>query len=62
MYKLLEVLFEESKKWEGTSKYRYENIDFILGGKGLKHMMEYIEEKVVLTIIHASKRIGVGIC
>lgn len=55
MYKLLEVLFEESKKWEGTSKDRYENIDFILGGKGLKHMMEYIEEKVVLTTIHASK-------
>ena len=52
MYKLLEVLFEESKKWEGTSKDRYENIDFILGGKGLKHMMEYIEEKVVLTTIH----------
>ena len=55
MYKLLEVLFEESKKWEGTSKDRYENIDFVLGSKGLKHMMEYIEEKVVLTTIHASK-------
>ncbi len=55
MYKLLEVLFEEAKKWEGTSKDRYENIDFILGSKGLKHMMEYIEEKVVLTTIHASK-------
>lgn len=55
MYKLLEVLFEESKKWEGTSKDRYENIDFILGSKGLKHMMEYIEEKVVLTTVHASK-------
>ena len=55
MYKLLEVLFEESKKWEGTSKDRYENIDFILGSKGLKHMMQYIEEKVVLTTIHASK-------
>ncbi len=55
MYKLLEVLFEESKKWEGTSKDRHDNIDFILGSKGLKHMMEYIEEKVVLTTIHASK-------
>lgn len=55
MYKLLEVLFEESKKWEGTSKDRYDNIDFILGSKGLKHMMEYIEEKVVLTTIHAAK-------
>ena len=55
MYRLLEVLFEESKKWEGTSKDKYENIDFILGSNGLRHMMEYIEEPVVLTTIHASK-------
>ena len=55
LYKLLEVLFEESKRWSGTSKERYENIIFILESKGLKHMMEYIEEKVVLTTIHASK-------
>lgn len=55
MYQLLEVLFTESKRWEGTSKDRYENIDFILCSNGLRHMMEYIEETVVLTTIHASK-------
>lgn len=55
MYRLLEVLFEEARSWEGTSKDRYENIDFILGSNGLRHMMEYIEEQVVLTTIHASK-------
>ena len=55
MYKLLEVLFIESKKWEGTSKDRYDNINFALGNNGLKHMMEYIDESVVLTTIHSSK-------
>lgn len=55
MYQLLEVLFTESKRWEGTSKDRYENIDFVLCSNGLRHMMEYIEETVVLTTIHASK-------
>lgn len=55
MYQLLEVLFEQSKKWEGTSKDRYDNIIFTLGNAGLKHMMEFIPEKVVLTTIHSSK-------
>lgn len=55
MYKLLEVLFEESKKWTGTSEERYDNIDFTLGGNGLRRMMEYIDEQVVLTTIHAAK-------
>ena len=55
MYKLLEILFEESKKWEGTSKDRYDNINFTLGNNGLKHMMEFIDESVVLTTIHSSK-------
>lgn len=55
MYKLLEVLFDESKKWEGTSKDRYDNIDFTLGNNGLKHMMEFIDESVVLTSIHSAK-------
>lgn len=55
LYKLLEKLFEISKTWEGTSKERYINIDFNLSNKGLKHMMEYLDEKVVLTTIHSSK-------
>ena len=55
MYKLLEILYMESKKWEGTSKDRYDNINFTLGNNGLKHMMEFIDESVVLTTIHSSK-------
>jgi len=55
LYKLLEVLFIESRKWEGTSKDRYDYIDFVLGSNGLKHMMEFIAEKIVLTTIHSAK-------
>lgn len=55
MYKLLEILFAESKKVEGTSKDKYEYIDFTLENKGLKHMMEFIDEQIVLTTIHAAK-------
>ena len=55
MFKLLQIQFEQVKSWDGTSKDKYDNLDFIIGNKGLKHMMEYIEERVVLTTIHASK-------
>lgn len=55
MYKLLEILFIESRKVDGTSKDKYEYIDFTLENKGLKHMMEFIDEQVVLTTIHSAK-------
>lgn len=55
MYKLLEILFVESKKVSETSRDRYDYIVFILGNKGLKHMMEFVDEQVVLTTIHAAK-------
>lgn len=55
LYKLLEKLFEVSKNWESTRKERYKNIEFSLNNNGLKHMMEYLDEKVVLTTIHSVK-------
>ena len=55
LYKLLEKLFEVSKNWESTRKERYKNIEFSLNNNGLKHMMEYLDEKVVLTTIHSAK-------
>ncbi len=55
LYKLLEKLFEVSKNWEGTTKERYKNIEFSLNNNGLKHMIEYLDEKVVLTTIHSAK-------
>ena len=55
LYKLLEKLFEVSKNWESTRKERYKNIEFSLNNNGLKYMMEYLDEKVVLTTIHSAK-------
>lgn len=55
MYKLLEILFTEIKKWDGTTKEKYEYIEFTLANYGLKHMMEFLEEQVVLTTIHSAK-------
>lgn len=55
LFKLLKKLFEVSRTWDGTSRERYINIDFCLSNKGLKHMMEYLDEKVILTTIHSSK-------
>lgn len=55
LYKLLEKLFEVSKNWESTTKERYKNIEFSLNNNGLKHMIEYLDEKVVLTTIHSAK-------
>lgn len=55
MYKLLEILFDNSKKWKGTLNDKYKNIDFTLQNNGLKHMMEFIDESVVVTSIHSAK-------
>ena len=55
LYILMEKLFEISRTWDGTVRDRYINIDFSLGNKGLKHMMGYLDEKVILTTIHSAK-------
>ena len=55
LYELMKTLFEISRTWEGNPKERYVDLDFCLGNNGLKHMMEYINEKVILTTIHSSK-------
>lgn len=55
LYALLEILFEQSKMWRGTPTDRYENIDFVLGTNGLKHMAEYLDTKVFLSTVHSAK-------
>ena len=55
MYKLLKILFIKSRNVDGTLKDKYDYIYFTLVNKGLKHMMEFIDEQVVLTTIHAAK-------
>lgn len=55
LYRLLNKLFSVSHEWEETTKEKYVDIDFYLENNGLKHMMEYIDERVVITTIHSSK-------
>lgn len=55
LFTLLSILFAKAKQWPGTTYDRYVNIDFILGNNGLKHMMEYLNERIVLTTIHSAK-------
>jgi len=55
LYQLLEKLFFVSHEWEETTKEKYIDIDFYIENNGLKHMMEYIDERIILTTIHSSK-------
>ena len=55
LYNLLEILFLQAKQWDCSPEERYNQIDFSLGNKGLKHMMEYMDERIVLSTIHSAK-------
>ena len=55
LYHLLKKLFLVSHDWDETTRDKYIDIDFYLENNGLKHMMEYIDERVILTTIHSSK-------
>ena len=55
LFKLLEILFTQAKQWNCYPEERYIQIDFTLGNNGLKHMMEYMDERVVLSTVHAAK-------
>lgn len=55
LFKLLETLCIESLKWQLTTQERYEEILTILSNKGLRHMMDYLDERVILTTIHSAK-------
>lgn len=55
LFKLLEILFAKAKQWNCSPEERYVQIDFTLGNNGLKHMMEYMDERVVLSTVHAAK-------
>lgn len=55
LYRLLDVLFMQSLDWYHSTQERYERIAFILNNNSLKHMMEYIDEPVIITTIHSAK-------
>lgn len=55
LLKLMKILFEQAKQWNCSPEERFNQIDFTLGNNGLKHMMEYMDERVVLSTIHSAK-------
>lgn len=55
LYHLLDKLFLVSHDWEEILKDKYIDIEFYLENNGLKHMMEYIDERIILTTIHSAK-------
>ena len=55
LFSLLKILFSQAKLWDCSPEERYNQVDFTLGNNGLKHMMEYMDERVVLSTIHSAK-------
>ncbi len=55
LYELLLVLFDEASKWRLNTQDRFIEIANILENKGLRHMMEHLEQRVILTTIHSAK-------
>lgn len=55
LFSLLKILFSQAKLWDCSPEERYNQIDFTLGNNGLKHMMEYMDERIVLSTIHSAK-------
>jgi DNA helicase-2/ATP-dependent DNA helicase PcrA len=55
LLRLLDALFIQVQGSEFSGQERYERINFILVNNSLKHMMEYIDERIVITTIHSAK-------
>lgn len=53
--KLLDALFVQALTRCHSAQERYEKVVFVLSNNSLRHMMEYIEERVVITTIHSAK-------
>lgn len=55
LYELMRILFSQLNSLGQTIKERYEKIIFILSSNGLKRMMEFVKERVIITTIHSAK-------
>lgn len=55
LFHLLEKLFSVSRDWNQSVKEKYLSIGFYLENNGLEHMMEYIDEQIVITTMHSAK-------
>lgn len=55
LLRLLDALFAQVQGSEFSGQERYERINFILVNNSLRHMMEFIDERIVITTIHSAK-------
>ena len=55
LYQLIKILFNQLNSLGQTTKERYEKIIFILSSNGLKRMMEFVSDRVIITTIHSAK-------
>lgn len=55
LLKLLAIMIEKSNTEYNSPQERYAYVNFILANNSLKHMIEFIEDKVIVTTIHSAK-------
>jgi len=55
LLKLLKILFKRVKSEELSKQEKFNKIRFVLESNSLKHLMNEVEEKIVLTTMHGSK-------
>lgn len=55
LYQLIKILFNQLNLLGQTTKEKYEKVMFILSSNGLKRMMEFVSDRVIITTIHSAK-------
>lgn len=55
LYQLIKILFNQLNSLGQTTKERYDKIIFVLSSNGLKRMMGFVSDRVIITTIHSAK-------
>ena len=55
LYELTQIMFNRLKLLGSNAKERFDRIVFILTSNGLKRMIEFISERLIITTIHSAK-------
>lgn len=55
LFELTKIMLNRLNQFGSNAKERFEKIVFILSSNGLKRMMEFVDEKVIITTVHSAK-------
>lgn len=55
LYELTKIMFKRLNLLGNNAKERFEKVVFILSSNGLKRMMEFVDERVIITTVHSAK-------